>query len=118
MTVDRAVRPLDPMLADDRVTCTVTGTLRGEYAAGDVLLDGKSIGRVSRHVRPTHRAASLALELDGLGWIPSDDDLLWHVEASGWVPDSNRPWDRRITRTAPTRRRAIEDLLRAYGNRR
>jgi hypothetical protein len=118
VTVDPASALLEPLAADERVTCIATGPLHGEYAAGDVLLDGKSIGRVSRHVSPSYRAASLARGLDAVDWIPADEDLIWHVEASGWVPRSDRPWDRRITRTAPTRRRAIEDLLRAYGNRR
>lgn len=125
VSVDKAVRPLEkavhalaPLPADDRVTCVPTEPLRGEYVAGDVLLDGKSIGRVSRHIRPAYAVAHLALGLDGLDRIPAEEDLIWHVEASGWVPRSDRPWDRRITRTAPTRRRAIEDLLRAYGNRR
>jgi hypothetical protein len=107
----------DPAVApDDRVICVATDLLTGELAAGDVLLDGRRIGRLSRRVLPAHltaRAFGLGRPRD-----PADDQLTWYVEAVGWVPHSDRPWDRRITHSAPTRRRAIEDLLRAYGNRR
>jgi hypothetical protein len=116
MNIDPA-GPADTGIApDDRVTCVATDLLTGELAAGDVLLDGRRIGRVSRRILPAHLTAR-ALGL-GRPSDPADDQLIWHVEAVGWVPISDRPWDRRITRSAPTRRRAIEDLLRAYGNRR
>ena len=101
----------------DRVICIATELLSGEFAAGEVLLDGRPIGRVSRHILPAHVAAYRAFGMGGVH-DPADEDLIWHVEAVGWVPRSDRPWDRRITRSAPTRRRAIEDLLRAYGNHR
>jgi hypothetical protein len=117
MSIDLPEHPGRPIPPDDRVICIATGPLRGEFAAGDVLLDGRPIGRVSRHILPAHLAAYRALGLGGLR-DPADEDLIWHVESVGWVPRSDRPWDRRITRSAPTRRRAIEDLLRAYGNRR
>ena len=109
--------PFPSASPDDRVTCVDTSTLGGELAAGDVLLDGLPIGRVSRHILPGRVA--WYRELSGARLPPPVvDDLIWHVEAVGWVPHSDRPWDRRISRTAPSRRRAIEDLLRAYGNRR
>jgi hypothetical protein len=117
MRIDPAAAPSQRLVPEDRVTFVPTGLLSGEFAAGDVLLDGDPIGRVSRRLLPAHIAAYRALDLYGRRAL-DDKDVIWHVEAIGWVPRSDRPWDRRITRSAPTRRRAIEDLLRAYGNRR
>ena len=114
---DPLANPSVSISPDERVTCVETATLGGELAAGDVLLDGRPIGRVSRHVLPGRVAWYRALSPAGVQQ-PVEDDVIWHVEAVGWVPHSERPWDRRISRTAPSRRRAIEDLLRAYGNRR
>jgi hypothetical protein len=92
------------------VSYLLTAPQHGDVEAGAVLLDQRSIGRLSRRRRP-----GVALQPDG---SLLEADLVWHAEAVGWLPDAGRPWDTRITRTAPTRRRAAEDLLRAYRNHR
>ena len=74
----------------------------GDLETGVVLLDRRPIGRL--HHRRCPGASRTILE----------PDSAWHADAIGWVPDVTRPWDTRITRTAPTRRRAAEDTLRAY----
>src|SRR6188472_3774215 len=89
----------------------VTATEHGDMETGDVLLDGRPVGRLSQRRRPgpdTRRAAEGS---------PEAITSVWHAEAVGWLPHAGRPWDRRVTSTAPTRRRAAEDLLRAYRNR-
>ena len=93
------------------ITYLVTETEDGDLETGDVLLDGRPIGRLRRRQRssvvPRRPYES-----------PVAPDPVWHAEAVGWLPHEGRPWDTRITSSAPTRRRAAEDLLRAYRNRR
>ena len=93
------------------VTYVVSATGAGDLEAGTVLLDGQPIGRLSRRPRtsviPREPFESLVAP-----------DSVWHAEAIGWLPAANRPWDTRITSSAPPRRRAAEDLLRAYRNHR
>jgi hypothetical protein len=99
-----ATRREDP----PRVTYAVMATEDGDIETGVVLLDGRPLGRLSWRARPhPHRRRA-----DG-----SFDDSAWHAEAVGWLPHQGRPWDTRVTSSAPTRRRAAEDLLRAYRNR-
>jgi len=93
------------------ITYLVSATEAGDLETGAVLLDGRPMGRLSRRRRP--------------GVVPqhSDGPLLaadsvWHAEAVGWLPYEGRPWDTRVTSSAPTRRRAAEDLLRSYRNHR
>lgn len=92
------------------VTYLLTAPQEGDVEAGAVLLDGRSIGRLSRRRRP-----GVVSQPDGPLHAA---DSVWHAEALGWLPDAGRPWDTRITSSAPTRRRAAEDLLRAYRNHR
>jgi hypothetical protein len=80
----------------------------GEEEAGAVLLDDREIGRLSRRARIVARDPRSSFT------APAP---VWHADAVGWLPDATRPWDTRITRSAPTRRRAAEDLVRAYRNR-
>lgn len=93
------------------ITYLVTATVDGDLETGAVLLDGRPIGRLRhrRHAPVVSQrpfAASLAA------------DPVWHAEAVGWLPNEGRPWDTRITSSAPTRRRAAEDLMRVFRNRR
>ena len=89
------------------VTYLVTTPEGGDLETGTVLLDGRRIGLL-RHRRgrgPVRPFRS-----------PPEPDSVWYADAVGWLPDADRPWDTRITSSAPTRRRAAEDLLRAYRN--
>ncbi|HEV8516013.1 MAG TPA: hypothetical protein VGQ47_00065 [Candidatus Limnocylindrales bacterium] len=101
--------------AAHELTYLVTPADEGDLETGVLLLDGQPIGRLSRRPRRPaaypHRPAEPLPE-------PSLADSVWHAEAVGWLPHDGRPWDSRITSTAPTRRRAAEDLLRAYRNHR
>ena len=89
------------------ITYRAMPTEDGDVETGGVLLDGRPIGRLS--LRPS------AVDVDGhpSRSLPMADGL-WHAFAVGWRPHEGRPWDTRITSSAPTRRRAAEDLLRAY----
>jgi hypothetical protein len=93
------------------MTYLVTATEDGDLETGTMLLDGRPIGRLRRRRRtsvvPRQPFESLLAP-----------DSVWHAEAVGWLPHEGRPWDTRITSSAPTRRRAAEDLLRAYRNQR
>jgi hypothetical protein len=93
------------------ITYVVTATEDGDLETGAVLLDGRPIGRLRhrRHAPVVSRRPFAS---------PLAADPVWHAEAVGWLPHEDRPWDTRITSTAPTRRRAAEDLMRAYRNRR
>ena len=91
---------LDP---DHSLTYLATAADDGDLETGVVLLDRRPIGRL--HHRPRRPGSSRSI---------LEPDSAWHAEAVGSVPDISRPWDTRITRTAPTRRRAAEDTLRAY----
>jgi hypothetical protein len=88
------------------VTYVVTAPEDGDGETGTVLLDRRPIGTLRRR----RRAGFLPRRPDG---SPADESV-WHADALGWLPNAGRPWDTRVTRTAPTRRRAAEDLLRAY----
>jgi hypothetical protein len=79
----------------------------GDLETGTVLLDRRAIGLMRRRPRPG--------PIRSFG-SPPESDSVWLVDAIGWLPDANRPWDTHITSSAPTRRRAAEDLLRAYRN--
>jgi hypothetical protein len=101
----------EDVLPEHAITYVVTTTGVGDLETGTVLLDGQPIGRLSR--RP--RASVMSREpFESL--LASDS--VWHAEAIGWLPAADRPWDTRITSSAPSRRRAAEDLLRAYQNHR
>ena len=93
------------------ITYVVTATEDGDLETGAVLLDGRPIGRLHhrRHAPVVSRRPFAS---------PLPADPVWHAEAVGWLPHEGRPWDTRITSSAPTRRRAAEDLMRAYRNRR
>jgi hypothetical protein len=93
------------------LTYVVTATGVGDLETGTVLLDGLPIGRLRR--RPRTRVVARA-PFEAI----STADSVWSAEAVGWLPYEGRPWDTRITSSAPTRRRAAEDLLRAYRNQR
>jgi hypothetical protein len=93
------------------VTYLVAATEDGDLETGAVLLDGRPIGRLS------HRRGGGAVPRTPFESLLAPDST-WHAEAVGWIPHSSRPWDTRITTSAPTRRRAAEDLLRAYRNHR
>jgi hypothetical protein len=93
------------------ITYLVTATEDGDLETGAVLLDGRPIGRL--------RQRRNALVVSGRPFASSlQADPVWHAEAVGWLPHEGRPWDTRITSSAPTRPRAAEDLMRAYRNRR
>ena len=98
---------VDPVHA---VTYLVATTEDGDLETGTILLDGRPIGRLSHRgrldVAPRPFDSPLA------------PDSVWRADAVGWLPHDGRPWDTRITSTAPTRRRAAEDLIRAYRNQR
>jgi hypothetical protein len=78
-----------------------------DLEAGTVLLGRQAIGLLRRRRRPD--------PIRPFG-PPPEHESVWLADAVGWLPDANRPWDTRITSSAPTRRRAAEDLLRAYRN--
>jgi hypothetical protein len=84
-------------------------TEAGDLETGAVLLDGRLIGRLRHRIH----AAETSRRPFG---SPLAADPAWHAEAVGWVPHGDRPWDTHVTSTAPTRRRAAEDLMRAYRN--
>ena len=88
------------------VTYVMTPPADGDLETGAVLLDGRLIGQLRRRRR---EGRTLMHPFGTAG-----PESVWHAEAVGWLPNIDRPWDARITRTAPTRRRAAEDLLRAY----
>jgi hypothetical protein len=92
--------------AEHTITYLVTVTEDGDEETGSVLLDGRPIGRLRRRRPP-------AVDRYQRGSVVVVDSV-WHAEAVGWLPHDGRPWDTRVTSTAPTRRRAAEDLLRAY----
>ena len=103
--------PTDAANAVHVVTYLMSAPENGDVETGAVLLDQRPIGRLSRRRRP------------GIGPRLADgsavtEDSVWHAEAVGWLPNAGRPWDTRVTSTAPTRLRAAEDLLRAYRNHR
>ena len=104
--------PTEPTEPAHSVTYVATAPVDAELEAGEVFLDQRLIGRLSRRLR-----VPAPSERGGPALDPSTDSV-WHAEAIGWLPHQGRQWDRRITTTAPTRRRAAEDLLRAYGNQR
>jgi hypothetical protein len=93
------------------ISYLVTATRDGDLETGAVLLDGRPIGRL-RHRR--HAPVVSRHPFASSGPV----DSAWHAEALGWLPHEGRPWDTRVTSTAPTRLRAAEDLMRAYRNRR
>jgi hypothetical protein len=99
---------VDPVHA---VTYLVATPEDGDLETGTILLDGRPIGRLSHRGR---------LDVAPLGAFesPLAPDSVWRADAIGWLPHDGRPWDTRITSTAPTRRRAAEDLLRAYSQHR
>src|SRR5688572_6892897 len=86
------------------VTYVATAPEGDDLETGVALLDGRPFGRLRHRRRDPVRPFRLLL----------DPETVWHAEAVGWLPNASRPWDARITSTAPTRRRAAEDLLRAY----
>ena len=105
MALPAATRSIGQADAEHTITYLVTATEDGDEETGVVLLDGRPMGRLRR--RPgvdRHRGGSVVIVVDSV----------WHAEAVGWLPNEGRPWDTRVTSTAPTRRRAAEDLLRAY----
>jgi hypothetical protein len=93
------------------ISYLVTATEDGDLETGAVLLDGRPIGRLR------YRRQALVVSRRPFA-SPLAADPVWHAEAVGWLPDAGRPWDTRITSSAPTRRRAAEDLMRAFRNRR
>jgi len=103
-----AIEPIAPIDPGRQLTYLALQPAEGDLETGDVMLDGQSIGRLSRRLR-----APGPRDRGGAALDPSTDSV-WHAEAVGWQPHEGRPWDRRITSTAPTRLRAAEDLLRAY----
>ena len=106
----------DVMTADRRLTYVATEPEDGDLAGGKMLLDGSPIARLSRRLRRT--GATTSGDALDAGVLPASADAVWHAHAIGWSPHSARPWDTRITGSAPTQRRAAEDVLRAYANRR
>jgi hypothetical protein len=102
---DTATASTDDVEPAHAVTYVVTSG-DGDPETGTVLLGRRPIGLLRRRPRPGPIRA----------FGPPEPDSVWHADAAGWLPDANRPWDRRVTSTAPTRRRAAEDLLRAYRN--
>jgi hypothetical protein len=102
--------PAEDIHPEHAITYLLTASDEGDLETGTVLLDGRPIGRLRSRPRTTVVARQPFESLVG-------GDSVWHAEAVGWLPHEGRPWDMRITSSAPTRRRAAEDLLRAYGNR-
>jgi hypothetical protein len=107
MVLDSATAPVEGVEPVHAVTYLPTSPEDGDLETGAVLLDGRRIGllRHRRRAGPVRPFRS-----------PPEPDSVWYAEAIGWLPDVTRPWDTRITSSAPTRRRAAEDLLRAYRN--
>jgi hypothetical protein len=101
-----ATSPSGVVAPTHTITYVVTATEDGDDETGAVLLDGRPMGRLSRR-----RRSGVTPQPGG---TVSVDAFVWHAEAIGWLPHEGRPWDMRVTSSAPTRQRAAEDLLRAF----
>jgi hypothetical protein len=107
--LDIATASTDDVDAAHEVTYDLAAPVDGDLETGVVVLDRRPIGRLRHRRRPGPIRPFRSL---------LEPDSVWHAEAVGWLPHEGRPWDSRVTSSAPTRRRAAEDLLRAYRNRR